>query len=55
MKLYGSHNRFINVLDLGDNLGLRPNNEGTNTLHEFQQCDDGVEVEHMRHNQPKKN
>ena len=44
----GPKNRLTNVLQSGDNWGLRPNNEGTNTLYESQQCDDGVEVEHVR-------
>ena len=54
MKLFGSQNRLTNVLELGENQGLRPNNEGTNTLYEYQRCDNVVEVEHMRHNQLKR-
>ena len=54
-KLCGSHSRLTNVLELGDNRGLRPNNEWTNTLYESQRCDDGAEVEHVRHNQPERN
>ena len=46
--------RLTNVLELGDNRGIRPSNEGTNTLYESQRCDDGVEVKHVRHNQPKR-
>ena len=52
MKMYGSQNRLTNVLDSSDNQGLQPNNEGTNTLYESQQCDDRFEVEHVRHKQP---
>ena len=50
MRLYGSHSRLTNVLESGDNQGIQPNNEWTNTLYESQWCDDVVEVEHVRHN-----
>ena len=54
MKLCGSHSRLTNVLDLGDNWGLRPNNKWTNTLYESQRCDDVVKVKHVRHNHPER-
>ena len=47
----GPIGRLTNVLDSGDNRGLRPNNERTNTLYEYQRCDDVAEVDHVRHNQ----
>ena len=55
MKLYGSQNRIMNVLESGDNWGLRPNNEGTNTLYKSQQCDNVAKMKLMRHNKPKRN
>ena len=54
MKLYGSHSGITNVLDLGDNRGLQPNNEWTNTLYESQWCDDVAGFEHVRHNHPER-
>ena len=50
-KLYGSRSRLTNVLESGDNRGLRPNNERTNTLYESQRRDDVAELKHVRHNQ----
>ena len=55
VKLYGSHNRLTNMLESGDNWGIRPNNVRTNTLYGSQWCDDVAEVKHVRHNQPKRN
>ena len=54
MNLSGSHNRLTNVLESGDNRGLRSNNAWTNTLYESQRCDDVAGVENMRHNHPKR-
>ena len=54
MNLLGSCNRLINVIELGDNWGLRPNTAQTNTLYESQQCDDVDEVEHVRHKHPER-
>ena len=54
MKLCGSHSRLTNVLDLGDNQGLRPNTEWTNTVYKSQRCNDVAEVEHMRQNHPER-
>ena len=47
MKLCGPHGRLTNVLESCDNQGIRPNNEGTNTMYESQWCDDVAEVKHM--------
>ena len=49
IKLLGSHSRLTNVLESGDNRGLRPITIRTNTLYESQWCDDVAEVEHVRH------
>ena len=54
MNLSGSLNRLTNVLDSGDNQGIRPNTTWTNTLYESQWCDDVAEVEHVRHNHPER-
>ena len=50
----GPTNRLTNVLDSGENQGLRLNNEWTNTLYGSQCYDDVAEVDHMRHNQPER-
>ena len=55
MKLYGSQNRLTNMLDSSENWGIIPKNEGTNVMYKSQWYDDGVEVEHMRHNQLERN
>ena len=49
-KLSGSLSRLTNVLESGDNRGLRPNTAWTNTMYESQWCDDVAEVENVRHN-----
>ena len=46
----GPIDRLTNVLELGDNKGIRTNNEHTNTLYKSQWCDDVAEVKHVRHN-----
>ena len=45
---------ITNVLELGDNRGLQPNNERTNTLYESQRCDEVAEVEYVRHKHPER-
>ena len=50
----GPPNRLINVIDLGDIQGLRPNIAWTITLYESQWCDDVAIVEHVRHNHPER-
>ena len=54
MNLSGSLNRLTNVLESGDNWGIQPNTTQTNTLYEYQRCDDVAEVEHVRYNHPER-
>ena len=54
MNLPGSLNRLTKVLESGDNRGLQPNTMQTNTLYEYQRCDEVAKVKHMRHNHPER-
>ena len=54
MNLSWSPNRLTNVLESCENRGLLSNNVHTNTLYEYQWCNDVAEVEHMKHNHPER-